>query len=289
MANGEIIEAQALPPEVSPVADEKLVKLAEQVEKRIDAMIKIKRVAIKLTNASDWSDQNGKPYLETSGAEKIARMFGITWSMLDKEPILEYEESGHFMYTYRGIFQLAGASIEVIGTRSSKDGFFTHGGRIPISEIDKGDVKKSAYTNMVQSGVTRILGIRNMTWGELEEFAKITQDMVKKVDYKKDGKKQDKIIASEGAQTSTFIPSDIRKQTGTNKDTKKPWTKFIIKSPAGTEYGTFSETFAGIAKEARDAGRQIAVTFKETKWGNDAENVVFADDGPQDREPGAEG
>ena len=287
--SNDVVEAQLVATEVSPVADEKLVKLAEQVEQRIDAMVKIKRVAIKLTNASDWSDQNGKPYLETSGAEKIARMFGITWGMLDKEPLIEYEESGHFMYTYRGIFQLAGASIEVIGTRSSKDGFFTRGGKIPITEIDKGDVKKSAYTNMVQSGVTRILGIRNMTWEELADFAKITQDHVKKIDYKKAGKAQDKTIASEGAKTATFIPKDIRKQTGTNKKTNKPWTKYIIKSPADTDYGTFSETFAGIAKEAKDAGRQIAVTFKETEWGNDAENVVFADDGPQEREPGSEG
>lgn len=278
--SNEIVNAELLPAEVSPIEDERLVKLAEQIEKRIEAMKKIKKWALSLTNASDWSNQNGKPYMETSGAEKIGRGFGVQWKFLDKEPLIEYEESGHFMYTYRGIFSLAGATIEVIGTRSSKDGFFTRGGKIPISEIDKGDVKKSAYTNMVQAGITRILGLRNITWAELKEFAGISQDQVKSIDYKVDGKTQDRHIASEEAKVATFIPADVRKKSGTKNN--KTWTMYLVKSPAGAEYSTFSETLAGIAKEAKEAARSIDVTFTVTQHGNAIEALKFTEEIPKE-------
>lgn len=284
--SNEIIEAQAVTNDLPAIADDQIIALAERAEKRIDAVNKLKKLALKVTSRYDWTDQQGRPYMQVSGAEKVARLFGVSWQL--DEPVFEMEDSGNFSYTYKGTFSISGTTIEAIGTRSSKDGFFNRGGKLPLAEIDKGDLKKAAFTNCIGSGITRLLGIRNLTWEDLAEVG-ITPDNVQKIDYKKNGKTQDKHIASEGSQVSTFIPKDIRKQTGTNKKTNKPWTKFIVKSPADTDYGTFSETFAGLAKEAKEAGRQIAVTFKQTEWGNDIENLVFADDGPQEREAGQEG
>ena len=190
----EIINA-----DVPAIADNTLIALAEQAEKRIEAMAKIKKVALKLTNRHDWTDQGGKPYLQVSGAEKVGRLFGISWRI--DEPVFENEEGGHFSYTYKGYFSLAGATIEAIGTRSSKDGFFTRyeygpkddNGKstrtaLPPSAIDKGDVKKAAYTNLLGNGITRILGLRNLTYEDLQEFAGITKEMIAKVEYKS-GKK----------------------------------------------------------------------------------------------------
>ena len=108
--------------EVPAIGDSTLLALAEQAEKRVMALNKIKRAALLATNARDWTDQNGNPYLQVSGAEKVARVFGIAWKI--DEPIMEIEESGHFSYTYKGYFTVAGATIEAIGTRSSKDPFF---------------------------------------------------------------------------------------------------------------------------------------------------------------------
>ena len=184
---------QALP----AITDNTLIALAEQVEKRFDAMNKIKKIALKLTNRYDWVDQNGKPYLQASGAEKVARLFGISWRI--SEPILENLEGGHFSYTYKGEFALSGATIEAVGTRSSKDGFFKkyeYKGEgdtrrrveLPASEIDRGDVKKAAYTNLLGNGITRLLGIRNLTYEDLKEFAGITKEMLTSVEYKKGGK-----------------------------------------------------------------------------------------------------
>lgn len=278
---------------VPMIADDTLVSLAEQAEKRVDALNKIKRAALKATNPRDWTDQNGNPYLQVSGSEKVGRVFGMSWRI--EEPKYETEEGGHFSFTYKGEFSLAGATIEVIGTRSSKDPFFKkYKGKgddrveLPPSEIDKTDVKKAALTNLFGNGITRMLGLRNLTWDDLKEFAGITRDQVGRVDYKKNGRTQSD-IKNEGDQASVFVPADIRKQPGKNQKTGKDWTKFIIKSPAETEYVTFSESFAKIAKEGKDAGRKIEVTFKAGQYGNDVSNVRFADEGPQDREPGAEG
>jgi hypothetical protein len=144
---------------------------------------------MKVTNESDWVDQNGKPYLQASGGEKIARLFGISWTI--EEPLIEYEESGHYTYTYKGEFSLSSASIEAIGTRSSKDPFFrkykyenNEKIELPVSAISKDDVKKAAYTNLIGNGITRLLGIRNLTYDDLKasglDVSKIT-----KVEYKK--------------------------------------------------------------------------------------------------------
>lgn len=286
MENGLIVSDV----EVPAIGDSTLIALAEQAGKRVDALNKIKRAALMATNSRDWTDQAGNPYLQVSGSEKVARVFGIAWKI--DEPILETEESGHFAYTYKGYFTVAGATIEAIGTRSSKDGFFKrYSGKgddrkeLPPSEIDKGDLKKAAYTNCIGNGITRLLGLRNLTWEDLQESG-ITKDSVGRVDYKKNGKTQDG-IKSENAQTVTIGVADIRKQTGTNKTTKKPWTKFVIKDGEGKEYGTFSETTAKTAKEAQEAGLQIEISYTTGQFGNDIESIKKCE--PVAREAGQEG
>jgi hypothetical protein len=195
LLEGEVIETTK---EIVPLTGDVLVSIAENAERRIDAMAKIKALALKMTNVHDWTDQGGKPYLQVSGSEKVARLFGISWRV--SEPVYQQEENGHFTYTYKGEFSLGGATIEAIGVRSSKDGFFkkyTYNGNerveLPTSEIDKGDVKKAAYTNCLGNGITRILGLRNLTWDDLSA-SKITQEAVKGagkgVQYKKEGKSQ---------------------------------------------------------------------------------------------------
>ena len=196
----EIVIAEEVTTDVPAIADDNLVAIAEKAEKRIDAINKIKRVALKVTNHNDWIDQNGRPYLQTSGAEKVARLFGISWRI--DEPEFVQEEDGHFSYTYKGYFSLQGVTIEAIGTRSSKDGFFKkydysqkdENGKpmkveLPPSEIDKGDVKKAAYTNCIGNGITRLLGIRNLTYDDLKE-AGIDVSKITQVEYKTKGRQK---------------------------------------------------------------------------------------------------
>lgn len=168
-------EIEVISNDLPAISDESLLALADRAEKQIEAINKIKRVALKVTNANDWLAQGDRPYLAVSGAEKVARVFGISWRI--DEPVYEMETDGHFGYTYKGYFTLGATTVECIGSRSTKDPFFNkyarngEGGKtlLPPSEIDKGDVKKAAYTNLLGNGISRILGIRNMTWEELAE------------------------------------------------------------------------------------------------------------------------
>jgi hypothetical protein len=176
---------------VSTVQDESqiilsdhILQAAEHAEKRIAAINKVKRMALLVTNKYDWIDQNGRPYLQVSGAEKVARLFGISWRV--EEPVFEEDADGHFRYTYKGEFSAFGATIEAVGTRGSKDKFFSKSYEkiIPPSEIDKSDVKKSAYTNCIGNGITRLLGIRNLTYDDLAGANIIKGDLAS-IKYKK--------------------------------------------------------------------------------------------------------
>jgi len=174
---------------VPAIADDSLLMIAQQAERRIDAVIKIKQIALKVTNPRDWTDQGGNPYLQVSGAEKIANLFNISWRI--DEPICETEDDGHFTYSYTGTFTVSGRSIQVSGSRSSKDPFFkkyewVNGVKkeLPISAIDRRDVKMAAMTNLLGNGITRLLGIRNLTYADLEQYAAIKKEQIAKVEYK---------------------------------------------------------------------------------------------------------
>ena len=185
---------------VPAIADDSLLMVAQQAERRIDAVIKIKQMALKVTNAKDWTDQGGNPYLLVSGSEKIANLFNISWRI--DEPICETEDDGHFTFTYTGTFTIPGRSIGVSGSRSSKDPFFkkyewNNGVKTenPISAIDRRDVKMAAMTNLLGNGITRLLGIRNLNYADLEAFAGIKQDAIGKVEYKNKNARKEPVAA----------------------------------------------------------------------------------------------
>jgi len=156
-----------------------LIVMADRAERAIEAVKRIKRIALAVTNKQDWVDEGGKPYLQSSGAEKIGPLFGISW-LIDPEPTREVDTDGHYSYNYRGTFTHSvngkERSITAIGSRASKDDFFRVRYRnnekieLPANEVDKESVKQAAHTNCLVNGITRVLGIRNLTWEEVEEF-----------------------------------------------------------------------------------------------------------------------
>jgi hypothetical protein len=230
--DGDFTEIPTERANVPAIMDTDIISLAEQAEKRLEALNKIKKMALKVTNRNDWVDENGKPYLQASGAEKVGRVFGISWRIY--EPVLENLDGGHFCYTYKGEFSLGGATIEAIGTRSSKDGFFkkyTYEGtgdnkkriELPPSEIDRGDVKKSAFTNLLGNGITRILGIRNLTYEDLKEFAGISKDQMVSVEYK-----TNKTTSTTKPKTEQSASAPVQ-STGGKGDASDAQVRFICK------------------------------------------------------------
>lgn len=162
-----------------------LLVVAQEAEKRIEAINKIKSIALRVTNELDWRDEGGKPYLQVSGAEKVARVFGISWTL--ETPLKTTDPEGHFVFATKGNFSMGGGGIDFIGTRRSRDPFFLKRkdkpDRLP-SEINEMNVMKASITNCLGNGITRLLGIRNLTWDEVK-LGGVDRSKVVKTEYKK--------------------------------------------------------------------------------------------------------
>jgi hypothetical protein len=265
---------------VPAIADDSLLRVAEMAEKRIDAVIKIKQMALKVTNAGDWTDQGGKPYLQVSGSEKVANLFNISWRL--DEPTVDTEPDGNFTYTMRGVFSIPGRSISAEGSRSSKDPFFKkydwkNGEKLekPVTAIDRRDVRMSALTNLLGNGITRLLGIRNLSYADLEAFAGIKKEQIGKVEYKskapdkppiKPPQKKTPSATTEETQTVTVKIADVQAKVG-EKDGKE-YKIYSIIDLQEVKYGTFSETFAEIASAAIPEGGDVVIRYTVGKFGN---------------------
>lgn len=257
--NGELVNQDT--GEIT-ISTDNLVDIAHKAAARIEAVKKIKGLSLKVTNCHDWVDQNGKPYLQTSGSEKIARLFGVSWTV--GEPQTQQDgEDGHYIVTYKGIFTLGNASIECIGTRSSKDGFFKKykdGKEQSAAAIDIGDVVKSAYTNLIGNGITRLLGIRNLTYDDLSEsgidVSKITKVEYKKKESSKPATRTPQPVAHiETAQCKTEIVKVGKQKNGQT-------TTYKLTDKEGVVYTTDQEGFVTLCGTAKNAGLMVLLTYK---------------------------
>ena len=160
-------------------------KQVEVLEKRIELSNRIKQVVFKCTSRSDWADMNGKPYyLQCHGAEKIAAHFGVGWKNVAYTK--DIKENGHYIYTCKMTMIFNSREIEVIGTRASDCAFFGYKNKKlrDVESIDETNIKKSAYTNCLGSGIKRMLGIRDLTWEEIKDNVR-EEGVVNKVTYNK--------------------------------------------------------------------------------------------------------
>jgi hypothetical protein len=184
-----------------PASTDAVIELSTEAvaeaERRIDAVKKIKNISLRITNYLDWVNEDGKPYLQGSGAEKVARLWGINFGIVDLKK--EHLEGGHIRYVYTGYFTLKGARIEAVGIRASNQPFFAKRWdnekkehyMLDANMVDQANVQKSAFSNCIANGVTRILGIRNMTFEDLQE-AGVEVEKIKGFTFKKKGKDKPK-------------------------------------------------------------------------------------------------
>lgn len=157
-----------------------ILYMAEKAEKYIEAMNRIMDAALKITNEFDWVLIGGKPYLQESGATKIARLFGISWQMIGNSPQIDVDTEGYKTYTFKARFMLKDQFIECEGSRSMKDDFFarTKNGLKKPDEVDERNVKMSAYTNCINNGIKRLIpNLRNIDVSVLEDAGLDTNKM----------------------------------------------------------------------------------------------------------------
>lgn len=150
-----------------------ILYLAQKAEAYITAMNRIMDAALKITNELDWVLIGGKPYLQESGATKVARLFGISIQLIGK-PVVECDPEGYKTYTYKARFMLKDQFVECEGSRSMKEDFFAgkpdkDGNIKKPDQIDERDVKMAAYTNCINNGIKRLIpNLRNIDVATLE-------------------------------------------------------------------------------------------------------------------------
>jgi hypothetical protein len=204
-----------LVPEQSTMINSSLIDF-ETFERNSKIMKQIEKIALQRTNPTDWIDEQGKPYLQATGAEKLMSLFGIKFKI--DEPVKVNLSDNHYYYTTKGNFYFAGASIEgVIGTKTTKSPFFTNKrNNYDPKAVDETVVKKGAYTNCEVNGVTRILGLRGLTWEYLEEEVGIKKNSVTKIKFDKNksattttnNNQQNNTTIKNGAQTYNLSTTD---------------------------------------------------------------------------------
>lgn len=181
---------------------EDLITIAQR---RVDIVEKMMNTALKITTHRDWVNQSGRPYLVHSGAEKVARLFGITLSDIKTGKVWTEDSKGkYYIYKTTGKASLPGKfdSIEALGTCSQRDKFFgfANGQWRDTIEIDETNVMKASYSNFVVNSITHLLGLRNITWDILEE-AKIDVSKIQKVEYGKGKEKISKATSEKDKET----------------------------------------------------------------------------------------
>ena len=162
-----------------------ILYLAERADQYIAAMNKIMSAALKITTEHDWCQIGGKPYVQETGATKVARLFGISIQLLG-QPVVECDPQGYKTFTYNARFMLKDQFVEAEGSRSMKDEFFAGKDKSKKpDEIDERDVKMAAYTNCLNNGIKRLIpGLRNIDVSQLAE-AGLDVDKISGYTFKK--------------------------------------------------------------------------------------------------------
>lgn len=158
------------------------------IEKAIEREIKvtdmIRKFCIRLTSIVDWVDESGVPYLLWQGAAKIAGKVGMKYEF-DKdgngnpafnEKIFSDEHGECLEISISGMCEREGISLPEVGTSTSRDSLWgkRDGQFVPLSEVDRTDVKKKAVTNFLNRGLKSRMGL-SFTW---EEIAQATNGVI---------------------------------------------------------------------------------------------------------------
>ena len=165
--------------------------LLKHLEIQKEAFLQMRKISFKMTRPADWVLIDGKPYLQESGAQSIARMFGVSTSQPQyQKEFCEDEKGKYYIYTCNISLncKLTAREIGVSGICSSRDKFFgVAGGELkPLGDIDEKNIKMKAFTNAMNNGIKRLLSLRNVDLDELRE-AGIEIKKIAAVDHKSKG------------------------------------------------------------------------------------------------------
>lgn len=151
------------------VEAQNLADVLTQAEAMQELAARVIMISLRQTNPTDWVNQDGTPYLQGSGAEKIALLWGATINNVKHEKRPLDEHPGGYMYEYTGTITIAGKSMEAVGACSTRDKFFGRSGGAfkTVAEIDETNIMRKAFNNLTVNLIKRRLGLRNLSWEQL--------------------------------------------------------------------------------------------------------------------------
>ena len=150
---------------VAPVCTvQQSVEIFREFERAKKEILSLKDVLWIGDDGRPCIEGQGSPHIKRSGWRKLARFFGLSWDLLTIEKLPMH--SGGYMYKARvKVWHPAGASVVAEGIATSRDNFFTKGGR---REAEEENIIMKSETVAVNRGIDDILGGGEVSAEEVE-------------------------------------------------------------------------------------------------------------------------
>ncbi len=290
---------------VDPVAELAKFEAAAELQS------KLLPASIKRTLPEDWLDQGGKAYLQATGIERLAPLWGIVFGKYTVER--EEHTDGSYAYIVRGWVYSRRTGVfysGIVGGRSSADPFFddfdedkppdwsrlTPGERATWKRAhrippDPLEVHKAAVTNWSTRGASMLMGMRGLTVAYLEGLG---MRGIRRVEYGT-GAKGGSTTPADLKARRTALWNEILRRTRGELAVAKELLREVTKYDAYTAKKTGKKVAAFAGASSTDSLSEYALQVAETKV---AEHKIFGDAAeasepagppePETREPGDE-
>lgn len=249
----------------------------------VNLMEKLVPASIRATRTQDWVKMGDKVYLQATGIERLAPLWGLVFG----EPKVEREDlgGGEFAYVVTGpiVCRRTGVGFRgAVGGASSLDPFFDsydedrpsnwndlepseradwrEAHRIPPDPMD---VRKKAVTNWMVRGGSMLTGMRGLTIADLQAQKKA--DGVASVEYGRGGKGGATATADLKARRTAFW-NDVLRRAGGDVDLAKQGLKDVTRYDAYEKKdGTKVKAFDGATSVDSLSERALEIAEKKIK------------------------
>ncbi|MBW1999384.1 MAG: hypothetical protein JRJ29_15665 [Deltaproteobacteria bacterium] len=175
---------------------------------------RVMEIALANTYPEDWASFGGKAWLTAPGAERVGRALGLTvkewkWEKMD----LKDDEGPHYYIVCTGKVghEPTGLWVDAIGVAWSRKPFWyiDKGRKRHIGEINLGNIIKDAYSDMERNGITRLLGLRGLSWEVLKKYG-ISEAKAQKVEFKGQKPQKKQAPKKTAAEASEYASEEQR-------------------------------------------------------------------------------
>lgn len=197
----ETAVAKTDPNALVATSEEPLARSIAQVlaiaKDRYKMMVTLRAEGLKMTQPKHWTVQGPVPWLNSLGTDHMARLFGISGRVTNREKQVCKGEDGSDYYIWHVTVSVSlpgqPDAFEGVGAATSRDKFLgtleeVEGRRSARTMADvEPNVIKKATTDAHRTAIHHLLGLRQLTWPDLES-AGIKKSDVQAVNYRGKGK-----------------------------------------------------------------------------------------------------